>query len=85
MFSAHFDFLHVRIDPLEAIAALGSADIGGTMAAASLIDGWIAEGKSWAGQIACAMMISRSTHVARAVSVTFLYRIISVHVFNRIP
>jgi hypothetical protein len=49
MFSAHFDFLHVRIDPLEAIAALGSADIGGTMAAASLIDGWIAEGKSWAG------------------------------------
>jgi hypothetical protein len=41
--------------------------------------------KSWAGQIACAMMIARSTHVARAVSVTLVYRIISVHVFNRNP
>ena len=35
MFSSHLDFLHVRIDPLETIAAMGSADIGGTMAAAA--------------------------------------------------
>jgi hypothetical protein len=31
------------------------------------------------------MMICRSTRVARAISVTFVYRIISVHVFNRNP
>jgi nucleotide-binding universal stress UspA family protein len=43
MFSAHLDFLHVRVDPVQAIAAMGSGDIGGTMAAASLLDGWIAE------------------------------------------
>jgi nucleotide-binding universal stress UspA family protein len=45
MFSAHLDFLHVQIDPLQAIVAMGSGDTGGTMAAASLLDGWIAEAK----------------------------------------
>jgi nucleotide-binding universal stress UspA family protein len=43
MFSAHLDFLHVQVDPLQAIVAMGSGDTGGTMAAASLLDGWIAE------------------------------------------
>jgi nucleotide-binding universal stress UspA family protein len=43
MFCAHLAFLHVRPDPLHTIAAMGSGDMSGTIAAASLIDGWIAE------------------------------------------
>jgi hypothetical protein len=43
LLKAHLDFLHVRVDPLRTIAGLGSADIGGTIAAANLVDGWIAE------------------------------------------
>jgi nucleotide-binding universal stress UspA family protein len=45
LFSAHLDFLHVQVDPLQEIVAMGSGDIGGTMAITSLLDGWIAEAK----------------------------------------